>query len=297
MQKNKRRGNGGHSFRAGPYDRPQNESGGRGCGRGRGRGVVRGRRGRGGYTPYAAGGRGRGFVRGRGAGAGGPNFYEGPGRAADPAFRAIKTIPTMITLNSGIDNGMEVMVMAIRNMMTVNSGVSKWMRRMAMVITEMNRRLLATAAPRNEYVAEEAQFASHEVTRVSKIGGRGQAGKRCGSDWLYWEGDDLGSLHRMLPLASKDIWAAVHGRKRTLSQEELSKVEVDLWPQKKGQSTQIHGWNQTVQGSGSGSISGPVNKGSKGGTQPSATQGTMNADPIQYFLDFFKGHLSDDEGR
>ncbi|EWZ48684.1 hypothetical protein FOWG_06413 [Fusarium oxysporum f. sp. lycopersici MN25] len=87
MQKNKRRGNGGHSFRAGPYDRPQNESGGRGCGRGRGRGVVRGRRGRGGYTPYAAGGRGRGFVRGRGAGAGGPNFYEGPGRAADPAFR------------------------------------------------------------------------------------------------------------------------------------------------------------------------------------------------------------------
>ncbi|KAH7486473.1 Uncharacterized protein HZ326_13613 [Fusarium oxysporum f. sp. albedinis] len=79
MQKNKRRGNGGHSFRAGPYDRPQNESGGRGCGRGR--------RGRGGYTPYAAGGRGRGFGRGRGAGAGGPNFYEGPGRAADPAFR------------------------------------------------------------------------------------------------------------------------------------------------------------------------------------------------------------------
>ncbi|EXM07267.1 hypothetical protein NOF04DRAFT_15577 [Fusarium oxysporum II5] len=69
------------------------------------------------------------------------------------------------------------------------------------------------------------------------------------------------------------------------------------WPQKKGQSTQIHGWNQTVQGSGSGSISGPVNKDSKGGTQPSATQGTMNADPIQYFLGFFKGHLSDDEGR
>ncbi|EXL82654.1 hypothetical protein FOPG_04475 [Fusarium oxysporum f. sp. conglutinans race 2 54008] len=67
--------------------------------------------GRGGYTPYPAGGRGRGFGRGRGAfvfdggngpggyhpfqgsgwgrgaGAGGPNFYEGPGRAADPAFR------------------------------------------------------------------------------------------------------------------------------------------------------------------------------------------------------------------
>lgn len=83
--------------------------------------------------------------------------------------KAIKTIPTMITLNSGIDNGMEVMVMAIRNMMTVNSGVSKWMRRMAMVITEMNRRLPATAAPRNEYVAEEAQFASHEVTRVSSM--------------------------------------------------------------------------------------------------------------------------------
>lgn len=113
------------------------------------------------------------------------------------------------------------------------------------------------------------------------------------------------SLHRMLPLASKDIWVAIHGRKKTLSQEELSKVEVGLsalafpptWPQKKGQSTQIHGWNQTVQGSGSGSISGPVNKNSNGGTRPSATQGTMNADPIQYFLGFFKGHLSDDEGR
>lgn len=33
----------------------------------------------------------------------------------------------------------------------------------------MNRRLLATAAPRNEYVAEEAQSASHEVTRVSSM--------------------------------------------------------------------------------------------------------------------------------
>ena len=113
------------------------------------------------------------------------------------------------------------------------------------------------------------------------------------------------SLHRMLPLASKDIWVAVHGRKKTLSQEELSKVEVDVsalafpptWPQKKCQSTQIHGWNQAVQGSGSGSISGPVNKDSKGGTQPSASQGAINADPIQYFLGFFKGHLSDDEGR
>lgn len=36
------------------------------------------------------------------------------------------------------------------------------------------------------------------------------------------------SLHWMLPLASKDIWVAVHGRKKTLSQEELSKVEVDV---------------------------------------------------------------------
>ncbi|KAH7225040.1 hypothetical protein BKA60DRAFT_606135 [Fusarium oxysporum] len=270
--------------------------------------------GRGGYTPYAAGGRGRGFGRGRGAGAGGPNFYEGPGRAADPEFRpgdmtamaenkAIKTIPTMITLNSGIDNGMQRMVMAIRNMMTVNSGVSKWMRRMAMVITEMNRRLPATAAPRNGYVAEEAQSASHENSEAGgkqeNVAGRiGYTGK--GMIWgTSVDGSDqsMVTLHRMLPLASKDIWAAVHGRKRTLSQEELSKVEVDLWPQKKGQSTQIHGWNQTVQGSGSGSISGPVNKDSKGGTQPSATQGTMNADPIQYFLGFFKGHLSDDEGR
>jgi len=62
--------------------------------------------------------------------------------------KAIKTIPTMITLNSG---------------------VSKWMRSMAMVIKKMNRRLPATAAPRNEYVAEEAQSASHEVTRVSSM--------------------------------------------------------------------------------------------------------------------------------
>ncbi|KAI8410630.1 hypothetical protein FOFC_10487 [Fusarium oxysporum] len=109
MPKNTRRGNSGHSFRAGPYDRPQNESGGRGRGRGRGRGGVRGRRGRGGFNAQLC--RGRGFGRGRGAfvfdggngpggyhpfqgsgwgrgaGAGGPNFYEGPGRAADPAFR------------------------------------------------------------------------------------------------------------------------------------------------------------------------------------------------------------------
>ncbi|EXK46038.1 hypothetical protein FOXG_07570 [Fusarium oxysporum f. sp. lycopersici 4287] len=200
MQKNKRRGNGGHSFRAGPYDRPQNESGGPGCGRGRGRGVVRGRRGRGGYSSY------RVAVMVMGVSVSAPIMVvveathhtrlevavvvlvgvvelelEGPtsmkalvvlltqhfglvvrvtGAFMQPGDmtamaenKAIKTIPTMITLNSGIDNGMERMVMAIRNMMTVNSGVSKWMRRMAMVITEMNRRLPATAAPRNEYVA------------------------------------------------------------------------------------------------------------------------------------------------
>ncbi|RKK66094.1 hypothetical protein BFJ69_g15703 [Fusarium oxysporum] len=303
MQKNKRRGNGGHSFRAGPYDRRQNESGGRGRGRGRGRGVVRGRRGRGGYssyqsgghgyggqrfgsdyggrggyTPYAAGGRGRGFGRGRGAGAGGPNFYEGPGRAADPEFRRYRQWDA--------EDGYGYQEY---------DDCQQWGQQ---VDEEDGYGYHGNEQEAPSY-GSPAQWNSEAGGKQENVAGRiGYTGK--GMIWgTSVDGSDqsMVTLNRMLPLASKDIWAAVHGRKRTLSQEELSKVEVDLWPQKKGQSTQIHGWNQTVQGSGSGSISGPVNKDSKGGTQPSATQGTMNADPIQYFLGFFKGHLSDDEGR
>ncbi|PNP77953.1 hypothetical protein FNYG_08679 [Fusarium nygamai] len=42
MPRNTRRGSGGHSYREGPYERAQNERGGRGRGRGRGSGGGRG---------------------------------------------------------------------------------------------------------------------------------------------------------------------------------------------------------------------------------------------------------------
>ncbi|KAM0078103.1 hypothetical protein ACKRZS_009627 [Fusarium odoratissimum] len=124
-------------------------------------------------------------------------------------------------------------------------------------------------------------------------GGRGRGFGRGRGAFVFDGGNGPGGYHPF----QRSGWGRGAGAGGPNFYEGPGRAADPTWPQKKGQSTQIHGWNQTVQGSGSGSISGPVNKDSKGGTQPSATRGTMNADPIQYFLGFFKGHLSDDEGR
>ncbi|KAF4503110.1 hypothetical protein FAGAP_665 [Fusarium agapanthi] len=214
MPKNKRRGKGGHSYRAGPYERPQDESGrrghGRGGDRGRGRGALNANSGglRGGYSSfqggdhgyggqgYGSGDDGRGSYvpypagdRGRGAGAGRPNFPEGPGRAAGPAFWNEQEAPSY-------------------------------------------------DARENEDMAEEAQSASHEVTDVSDLSivphGRGfcmdnsEAGGKQENIIVDGSDESVANLNRMLPPVPIRISVVAHGTKKTLSQEELSKVKVDV---------------------------------------------------------------------
>ncbi|KAF5606520.1 uncharacterized protein FSUBG_5917 [Fusarium subglutinans] len=301
MPKNTRRGKGGHSYRAGPYERPQDESGGRGRGGGPGRGGDRGRGrgalnansgglcggyssfqggvqvyggqgygsgygGRGGYAPYPAGGRGRGAWAGGhgpvgfhpsqgsgggpGAGPGWPNFYGDPGRAAGPAFWAGGAIGQGFYAAGGYDTyGREEGYSHFYNS-------QQWYPRRdeedGYVHQGNEQEAPSYDARENEDMAEEAQSASHEVTRIwdmsvvphgegfcmynSQAGGKQEniVGTLSIRGEIFWvaclDGSDesVANLHQMLPSGPKTVSVFAHGPKDILSQEELSKVKFDV---------------------------------------------------------------------
>ncbi|KAF4441544.1 hypothetical protein FACUT_2643 [Fusarium acutatum] len=332
MPKNTRRGSGGHSYRPGPYERPQNEGGGRG-------------RGRGGYTPYPAGGHGRGAFSfdggngpggyhpsqgsgwGRGAGAGGPNLYEGPGRAADPEFRVGGASDQGFYAAGRHDaHGREQGYSHFDNSQQSHQECDgqdgygyeeydgprhwdqQWDEEDGYDHQENEQEAPSYDAQGNEHVAEEAQSASHEVTRVFSMScvphGRGfcmynskTGGKQ--ENVVGWI--DLNEDQRW----PKNISIVIRGQKKTLSQEELSKAKVPPkalalltdWHSERSESRQMDGWNQAAQRLGSGSMPGRVNEDSRDGTQPSATERSMNPDPVTYFLGSCDSHLSHEKGR
>ncbi|CVK87554.1 uncharacterized protein FMAN_05494 [Fusarium mangiferae] len=131
MPKNKIRGRDSHSSCAGPYERPQEESG-------------RGANGPGDY--HSSQGSGWGHE----ARVGGHNSYEGPGRAANPAlrfggandqgFHAAERYDTygreheyshFDKSQQGINDGMDRIVMIIRNMMALDTEIMYRMRKMS----------------------------------------------------------------------------------------------------------------------------------------------------------------------